>query len=149
MTSLKRPLLGLPILTVLALLAIPAVASAADGVVPPTQPTLSLPSIQFWTLVIGGAVPLVGYVINKYAPWISEPAKAAFMVALAAGASIVYQLIQVGDFALDTRHLQLVGTAIIGALLAHFGYKAGDINLKLGAGQNAGLSRDVVAKRQP
>lgn len=147
MQLLKRPLIGLPIIAVLILLA-PAAAFAADAV-PPTQPTLSLPSIQFWSLVIGGVVPLVGYVVNKYAPWVSEPAKAAFMVALAAGVNVVYQLIQVGDFALDTRHLQLVATAVIGALLAHYGYKAGDINLKLGAGQNAGLSRDVVAERQP
>lgn len=143
MSYVKR----LPLLLGVILL-FPAVASAADTV-PAPQPTQALTGIQFWSLVIGAVVPLVGYVLNKYAPWVSEPAKAAFMVALAAGVNIVYQLIQVGDFALDTRHLQLVGTAIIGALLAHFGYKAGDINLKLGAGQNAGLSRDVVARREP
>lgn len=147
MTFLKRPLLGLPIIAVLILL-VPSVAVAAETV-PAPQPTQALTSLQFWSLVIGGVVPLVGYVVNKYAPWVSEPAKAAFMVALAAGVNVVYQLIQVGDFALDTRHLQLVATAVIGALLAHYGYKAGDINLKLGAGQNAGLSRDVVARREP
>lgn len=141
MQHLKRPALGLTVIAGL-ILALPTVAGAAETV-PPTQPTLPLNTLAFWSAVISIAVTGISYVVNKYAPWVSQPAKALFLVALTAAANVVYQLIEVGDFAFDTRHLQLVAYAFVGAIVSHYGFKAGEWNLKLGAGQNAGLSRNT------
>lgn len=135
MMFLKRPLLGLPILAVLTLLIAPAAAFAADAV-PPTQPTLTLPSIQFWSAVIGAATVGLGYAVNYFGKWTSEPVKLGVQAVLIAGVNVIYQLVQVGDFALDTRHLQLVGTAMLLAIPAHFALKAGNVNTLLGGGRN-------------
>jgi hypothetical protein len=36
---------------------------------------LILPNQQFWVLFIGALVPLLGYVVNRIAPWNSETFK--------------------------------------------------------------------------
>ena len=122
-------------LAALILLALPAVALGAADVPSPNN-ELSLPSVQFWAMVIGAAVPLAGYILNHHAPWVSEPVKGIVQAALAAGAGAVYQLLTAGDLAFDTETFQVIGTAVLGAILGHIGYKAAGINAALGGGTN-------------
>lgn len=142
MLFLKRPLLGLPILIVLTLLA-PAVAVAADGDVPPPDNTLLLSPLQFWAMVCGAAAPLVGYLLNYFGPQTDEKVKAVVQAVVAAGAGALYQLLATGDLAFDTQTFMVIGGAMFASIVAHIGYKAGGINTYLGGGRNR---QDVVAE---
>lgn len=123
-------------LILFAVLALPAVALAIDSV-PPPQPTLALPTVQLWAVVIGALVPIATYILNHFAPWASEPVKALVLVAVSAAAGALYQLLDTGDLALDVRTLEVVGTAVVAALLAHHGlYKPATISTRLGGGTN-------------
>lgn len=128
------------VLTVLALVAAalfiaPAAALGAD--VPPPQPTQALASVQFWTAVIGFLVPLLTYVINHYAPWVDEKAKGLVLLGAAAAAGALYPLVQSGDWAFDTRHMELVGSAVFFAFVGHHAvWKPTTIAQSLGAGSN-------------
>jgi hypothetical protein len=73
--------------------------SAVDGQV--QQPVL--PNQQFWVLVIGAVVPLLGYWINKVMPWKSEQVKGIVQVILAGIGGVLYTVVfgdvkGVGDF---------------------------------------------------
>ena len=114
----------------------PAMAFA-DDVVPPPQPTLALPSLQLYALLVGGLVPLVTYVLNHYAPWASEPVKATVLVVAAAIAGALTQLIDTGTLEFNVRTLEILATAVVGALAAHAGlWRPALINVKLGGGTN-------------
>jgi mannitol-specific phosphotransferase system IIBC component len=78
-----------------------------------------LPYTQVYVLVIGSLVPLAAYVINHYAPWVDERIKALVQVVVAAASAGLYQALEVGHIGLNGTTLQLVVTAIIGALGAH------------------------------
>lgn len=120
--------------------AAPEVVRAVQDV-PPTNPTLAFSAIQFWTLVIGSLTPLVGYLINTYAPWVSEPVKAAVQVALAALAAALFQLLDAGELAFNAQTLQLCFSAVVSALVAHkFLWLPSGIGPKLGAGVNMNLA---------
>lgn len=133
--------------TVLVLLLLPAVALAAPDVanevkdVPPTNHQLAFSAIQFWILVIGSLTPLVGYLLNTYGSWISEPVKAGVQVAVAALASLLFQLLSAGDLALNAQTLQLCFSAVVAALVAHkFLWLPSGVGQVLGAGVNKNLA---------
>lgn len=132
-----RRLLRTVVLAELVLLVLyPAAALAADTV-PPPQPTLALPSLQLYALLIGGLVPLATYAANHFAPWASEPVKALFLVVIAAVAGALTQLVDTGTLALNVRTLEIVATAVAGALAAHAGlWRPAGINARLGGGTN-------------
>lgn len=128
-------------LTGLLILALPAVASAAEDA-PPPSPTLVLPTDQLWALAVGLLVPLVTYVLNYVGPWVSEPVKAGVLVIAAAVAGGLAQAITAGDVGFNTTTLQFVLTAVLSALSAHrILWKPSGVSAKLGGGQN----RQVVA----
>jgi hypothetical protein len=122
-------------------LLLPALALADVGdTTPPVQPTSALTSLQFWSLLLGGLVPLVTYVLNHYAPWASEHVKAVVLVVVAAVVGGVYNAIAAGGFAFDTAHLAIVAAAVVGALAAHnWLWKPAGINVAFGGGTNAGV----------
>lgn len=127
---------------VLWLIILPDLASAA-GTAPDPNSTLALPSDQLWTLAIGALVPLVTYVLNHYAPWASEPIKAAVVVLASAVAGGVYQAIEAGQVGFNGTTAQFIITAIIGALAAHkLLWVPSTVAQRLGGGSN----RDVVAR---
>lgn len=138
-----RPFLLYTIAAVTLLLLAPAIAGAATDT-PPASGPLALPEQQFWAAVIGALAPLVGYVLNRLGPQTSQPVKLAVQVAVAAAAGALYQLLDAGNLDLDTETFQVVGTAVVSALLAHFGYKAGNVNVRLG-GYLAGEPADKPA----
>lgn len=126
---------------VLWLIILPDLAFAQDAVDP--QRTLAFPTDQVITLVIGGLVPLVTYVLNHYAPWVSEPVKALVLVVVAAVAGGVYQAIEAGQVGFNGTTLQFVFTAVVAALSAHkLLWRPAAISAKLGGGSNR---QDVVA----
>lgn len=126
------------LLAALALLTLPALAVAAEGV-PSPQPHQALPAFQFYAALIGALAPLVGYVLNYVGPQIGEKVKALVQVVVAGAAGALYQLLEVGDLGLDTETLQVVGTAVVAALLAHHGlYKPSTISTAFGGGRNKG-----------
>lgn len=136
----------LAILTFAALLAFCGTAFADDAV-PPPQPTLSLPSIQFWSLVIGSLVPLATYLINHYGPQTDERVKGLIQVVVAAVAGALYQLLNTGDLALNTATLQVVGTAVAAALFAHrLLWLPSGISTALGGGTNKSGQRAPFKK---
>ncbi len=105
------------------------------------DPVLYLsPENQLWILLIGAVVPLVGYVLNKKAPWVDETVKAVFLLALTAVTGVVYQVAVTGGDVVSEQTLQLVLSALVAALFAHGHlYKPAKVNTKLGAHE-----RDVV-----
>lgn len=134
--SLIFSLAGLATATALFFFSLAHAAYAASDVPPPNN-ELNLPSVQFWAMVLGAVSPLVAYVLNHYAPWVSERIKAIVQVGLAAAAAAIYQAISTDGFAFDAEHLQVVGSAIIAALLAHkLLYAPSTISDKLGGGRN-------------
>jgi hypothetical protein len=122
----------------------PDLASAADTAPDPNS-TLALPSVQLWTLAIGALVPLVTYVVNHFAPWASEPVKAAVVVVASAVAGGIYQAIEAGQVGFNGTTAQFILTAVIGALAAHkLLWAPAGISTRLGGGSN----RDVVARAE-
>jgi hypothetical protein len=92
-----------------------------------------LPEDQFWVLLIGSIVPLVGYLINKYAPWNSETFKGITQVVLTSIVAVVYAAF-FGDVEGVEDFLQQVYTAIISGLFAHkILWKPSGLNLVFGA----------------
>jgi peptidoglycan/LPS O-acetylase OafA/YrhL len=135
----------LPFLVLLLVLVVPAVAFGQDvsanlpeSDAPPLPEAELLPATQFWALLAGMVTPAVAYVLNHYAPWASEPFKAAVLVALAALAGAVAQLIDAGSLGFDTNTLQVLVTAVVGALGAHLGFwRPSGLSTRLGGGTNA------------
>lgn len=135
--NLWKTVLAVLALTVAMLLgAMAAVALAADPA-PAPAPTLLLPTEQIWAFAAGGLVPLLTYVINHWAPWVSEPVKAFVFVLGAAVAGGITQAIDVGNVGFNDQTLQFVLSAIFAAVVAHAGiYTRGGINTRLGGGSN-------------
>lgn len=92
------------------------------------------PVDQIIILVIGSLVPLVSYVLNKYLPTTSESVKALVHVVVAAIAGALYTAVDTSVFGFNNVTLQLIVTAVVGALAAHkLLWKPAKINEKLGA----------------
>lgn len=89
---------------------------------------------QFWVLVIGSLVPLVGYVLNHVGPWVTEPVKAFVQVVLAAAVGALYTALETSVFGLNEQTVQLVLSAVVAALVAHHWlWKPAKVNERLGA----------------
>lgn len=118
------------LLALLYLLLIPTLALAAGTVLTPVP--------QVWVVLLGALVPLVTYVVNHAAPWISEPAKAIVLAVAAAIVAAIYTAIETSVFGLNSATLQLVLSAIVAAFGSHLlVWKPSGIAVKLGAGSNA------------
>lgn len=105
--------------------------------VPPDAHTLVLPQTQLIAAVLGALVPALAYVINHYAPWVSEPAKAIFLALLAAAVGALTELFDAGGIPLDWNTAQIVGTAVVLAFLSHTGFwKPSGLSSRLKAGTN-------------
>lgn len=102
------------------------------------QPNLALSPDQTWTLLVGALVPAVTYVINHYAPWVSEEVKGIVLLLLSAATGAVIKLIATGGVDFTTAATwQYILFAVVAAFAAHFGfYKATNISTRLGAGSN-------------
>ena len=101
-------------------------------------PVLALQSSQLWVLLIGSLVPLATYVLNHYAPWASEPAKALVLVVVTAVAGGLYTALATSTFGLNSQTAQMVLTAVAGALAAHHGlWRPSTVSARLGGGSNA------------
>lgn len=87
---------------------------------PPIPRSELLPSVQVWAALVGAVVPLLTYVINRYVP--SEPLRASILVVASAVAGAVVQLLDTGGLAFDVNTLQVILTAVVGALGAHHGF---------------------------
>jgi hypothetical protein len=127
--------------TLILLLLLPAaavadiVASTSDAA--PLPHTQLLPSAQLYALIVGALVPLATYMLNHRARWASEPVKALVLVVVSAIAGAGAQLIDAGTLAFDTNTLQVVVTAVVGALLAHAGlWTRSGVSARLGGGTN-------------
>jgi hypothetical protein len=92
------------------------------------------PTEQVVVLFIGFFVPLVGYILNNKAPWVSEQIKAIIQVALAAAAGAIYTAVGDPNFGWNNTTFQLVLSAVVAALVAHkFLWQPAKINTSLGA----------------
>jgi hypothetical protein len=124
------------LLAILCLLLLPALALAAGTVLAPVS--------QVWVVLLGALVPLVTYVINHAAPWISEPAKAIVLAVAAAIVAALYTAIETSVFGFNSATFQLVLTAIVAAFGSHLlVWKPSGISVKLGGGSNAPVSPRV------
>lgn len=95
---------------------------------------LLLSNTQTWVILIGALVPLGGYVINRFAPWVSEQVKALVQVLLAAVSGALYTALETNSFGWNGTTIELVLSAVAAALFAHnLLYRPGKINSKLGA----------------
>ena len=112
-----------------------AVALAAEDA---PQGALALSADQTWTALLGGLAPLFMYVVNHYAPWVDEKAKAIAQVVFAALVGVVWQLHSGGDLDLGSAATwQYILTAVVSALVAHgMLYTKSGINVALKAGTN-------------
>lgn len=121
-------------LVVLTVLVLPSLAVAASVVTTPLPP-----SGQFWVLLIGALVPLATYVINHFAPWASEPVKAAVLVVASAISSALYTaLAQPGGLQWNWQTVELVISGVVAALIAHkILWVPSGISTLLGGGSNA------------
>lgn len=107
-------------------------------------------STQTYAILIGAIVPLGGYVLNRYAPWVTEPVKAVVQIVLAAIASALYTAVDTDILGWNTPTLKLVISGVFAALIAHkVLWQPSGINAKLGAeGRPVGvLSKPKIAVR--
>ena len=92
---------------------------------------------NLYLLCLGAATPLVGYVLNHYAPWASEQVKGVVQGALAAGVAVLYQAVTPGDLGLNDQTLLACVTAVVGSIVGHLGWTFGRVNVALGGGRNS------------
>jgi hypothetical protein len=118
------------LLALLGLLLIPALALAAGTVLTPVP--------QLWVLVLGGLTPLATYVLNHFAPWVTEPIKATVLAVVAAVVAALYTAIETSMFGFNNATAQLILSAIVAAFGAHLLiWSPSGIAAKLGGGSNA------------
>lgn len=126
----------LPLLVLVLFALLPGAALAA-GDLPPDSKQLVLPQTQLIAAIVGALVPLVTYFLNHYAPWVSEPAKALFLVLVAAGGGALTTLLDAGGIPLTWETAQVVGTAVVLAFLAHAGFwRPSGLSVRLKGGTN-------------
>lgn len=112
-----------------------------------TAPVPEGPAAGFIPLYLSALAllsPLIGYVLNHYAPWASEQAKGVVQAVLAAGVGVLYQAVTPGSLGLNDETLYAVLIAMGTALVGHFGYKVAGFNTLLGAGTNSDGKPPVV-----
>jgi drug/metabolite transporter (DMT)-like permease len=127
---MKRHLLRAFLLALLILLLVPALALAAGTVLTPVP--------QVWVLLLGALTPLITYVLNHYAPWVTEPIKATVLAVVAGIIGAIYTALETSIFGFNNATLQLVGSAIVAAFAAHLLiWRPSGIAEKLGGGSNA------------
>lgn len=98
---------------------------------------LVLPTDQIWAFVAGNLAPLVAYVLNHYAPWVSEKVKVFVQFVVAAIAGGLAQAITNGGVGFNATTLQFVVTAVVGAFLAHaWVWQRSTVAQSLGGGSN-------------
>ena len=130
MRHLLRKLAPVVLFALLCLLLLPALALAAGTVLTPVP--------QVWTILLGALTPLVVYVLNHFAPWVTEPIKATVLAIVAGAVGAIYTAIETSIFGFNSATLQLVLTAIVAAFGAHaLIYRPSGIAAKLGGGSNA------------
>lgn len=112
-------------------------AVALADTVPPPNNELVFSSQQFWVAVIGALVPGLTYILNHYAPWVSEHIKALVLLLVSAAAGALFQLIDVGALHWNTRTFEIVATAVVMAFASHVGFwRPSTFSTKLGGGTN-------------
>lgn len=95
---------------------------------------LILANKQFLVLLLGTLTPLVGYLLNRVGPWLDEATKGFVQVLLAAVVGALFTALDTNAFGWNDTTIQLVLTAVIGALTAHHWFwKPTKINTRLGA----------------
>ena len=125
-----RLLIRMLVLAVLCLLLVPALALAAGTALAPVP--------QVWVILLGALTPLVTYVVNHFAPWVTEPVKAVVLAVVAGAVAAAYTAIETGIFGFNNATLQLVLSAIVAAFGAHLLiWRPSGIAAKLGGGTNA------------
>lgn len=137
--SMRLALLIPIILALPTILLLPEAVFAADaGTADPVPPTQFLfPTDQLWAMFVAGFVPLVMYVINKYAPWVTDGGKLIAHAIAAAIVGGVVQAITAGDVGLNQATFQFVLSGVAGAFLSiTLAWSKTQIPMKLGAGQN-------------
>ena len=140
MRYLSSKLIPVLLFALLCLLLLPALALAAGTVLTPVP--------QIWVLLLGALTPLVTYVINHFAPWLGEAAKATVLAVVAGIVAAIYTAIETNIFGFNDATLQLVLTAIIAAFGAHaLVWRPSGISTKLGGGSNA--PKAANAARRP
>lgn len=118
------------LLALLLLLLIPTLALAAGTALTPVP--------QLWTLILGALTPLAVYIINHFAPWVTEPAKAIVLAIVAGIVGALYTAIETNVFGFNNATVQLVLSAIVAAFGAHLlVWRPSGISAKLGGGSNA------------
>lgn len=135
MRYLSRQLAPFLAFALLWLLLLPAMAFAAGTVLTPVP--------QIWVVVLGAVTPLVVYVLNFLAPWLTEPIKAMVLAVVAGAVGAIYTAIETNVFGFNNSTLQLVLSAIVAAFGAHaLVWRPSGIAAKLGGGRNAkGMGR--------
>lgn len=121
-----------------AMLLAPYAAFADIGNVADPKPPFQfvLPTAQLWALIAGAIITLPTYLINKYAPWVSDAAKGVVHWVTAAIAGGITQAITAGGVGLNQTTLQFVVTAIVAAIAIQPWWKKTGIGLLFGQGQN-------------
>jgi hypothetical protein len=95
-----------------------ATHASADVVTKPTTRQL-LSDPQMWAAIIGGLVTLLGYVVNRIGPWVTQPVKGFVTALLAAIGGALYTAIFTHVFGANAQTLELVLTAVVGTFAAH------------------------------
>jgi hypothetical protein len=95
---------------------------------------LLLANKQLIVLILGSLTPLVSYVLNHVGPWVSESVKGFVQVLVAAVVGALFTALDTNVFGWNDPTIQLVLTAVVGALAAHHWlWKPAKVNEKLGA----------------
>lgn len=122
------------------------VAFAAD--VPSEQPAFALPTEQLYAALIGALTPLVGYVINHRAPWVSDKVKGLVQIGLVTLTGALYAVLDGRVDLFSDQALQLVMTAFFAAFVAHTAaWKPTNVSTMLGAGRNTTAQVDALNAR--
>lgn len=129
----------LPLVVLVSLLTLLYLApfALADSGAPPSGPFLLFGTIPVWTAVAGFVSVGASYVVNHFAFWGSEQAKALFLLIATTVAGALTQLIQLGTVSWNSYTLDYVLGTLLFALALHYGIlKPSSINTLLGAGAN-------------
>lgn len=106
-----------------ALISLAGPLAAYADTVPPDSHTLVLPQTQLIAAIVGALVPVVTYALNnRVFAFVSEPVKATVLVLAAAAGGALTELIADGGIPLDWNTVQIVGTAVVLAFLAHMSF---------------------------